>query len=184
MRYKVILALLCTPLFAVQMHTAPSPKAGAQMPAKAPQIAAPMSEKVLYETLFNRMLNQESRAKKRESEGMDASAIRNKVFEDLALIQSEADILKSIAFDCYLETEELDRQATQIIKEARAMIPGGKLNGRPLPECPPILRIMQRQRDDAFLNARLRLKSELGASRFEVFESQLKFLLEKTVKSR
>jgi hypothetical protein len=175
MKYKIVLLILCCGMLAVQMQSktdrsATSVKQGG---SQSMDLQLP-PDRVTYEFLFRHVANLELLADQKDQDGKDSSAIRNSVRDDFGLADVQAEYLKSVAFDCLRQAQQLDQQARQIIDQTRALYPKGQLAGKPVPKCPAALYALQAERNNAFLAGRLRLQLQFGDAGFAVFDNLVK----------
>jgi hypothetical protein len=175
MKYKVMLVILCCAFWAVQLqsNTAKSASSAKQGGSQSTAQQLP-PDHVTYEFLFRHVANLESLADQRDRAGKDSTAIRNKVRNDFSLGNVQAESLKSVAFECLKQAQQLDEQAHQIIAQTRTLYPKGRLSGQPAPKCPPALYVLQAERNNVFLAARLTLQQQFGDTAFAVFDNQVK----------
>jgi hypothetical protein len=144
--------------------------------AQAPQ-ASPLPRAVLYWLMFQHIKTLNSMAEKLEAENKDGRPYRdhykiNAKLDDMQMVQ-----LNQIVEDCYRDVSEMDRRAKALIDEARARVPGGKLEPGQIPPSPPAqLKEMQKERDAMVEGAYNRLRETFGMKEFERFN---KFVNEK-----
>lgn len=175
MKYKLMLLVLCCGLLAVQVQsTTRKPVVAAKQGDSQSAAQQLPPEHVTYEFLFRHVANVEALAAQKDQAGKNSTAIRNKVRDDFALTDAQADSLKSTALDCLMQARQLDEQARQIIAQTRAFYAKGQANGQPAPKCPPALYTLQAQRNGVFLSGKLRLQQQFGDAAFGVFDSQVK----------
>jgi hypothetical protein len=175
MRYKTMLLLFCCSIFTIQLQsrTAKPGVAGEKQASQSvPQEVPP--DHIIYEFLFRSVVNLESLAEQRDQAGKDTTAIRDKIRNDFALSDIQAQFLNSMAFDSMTRARQLDDQAHQIIYQARKLYPEGRPTGQQALQCPPMLYVLQAEPNNVFLAARLRLQQEFGDAAFVPLDNLLR----------
>ena len=127
----------------------------------------------IYEHLFRHYIHIKRRAEEAEQQGRseDARQLRAHYRREARLSEREADILDQVASNCMSSVDELSARAQQIITEARARVPGGRLQPRQTPPPPPAeLPRLQQQREAIVLEGRERLRQEFGEEGFARFD--------------
>lgn len=132
---------------------------------------AAFREQDVYEHLFRHHVHLRRRAEEEERNGRDGRELRSRYRREARLTEREASLLDEIASDSVNRVDELSARARQLIAEARARVPGGRLQRGQTPPPPPSeLSSLQRQREDIVLRARGRLRREFGAQAFTRFD--------------
>jgi hypothetical protein len=138
--------------------------------AQAPQ-SSPLPRSVLYWLMFQHIKTLNSMAAKLEAENKDGQPYRDHYKVNAQLDDKQMAQLNQIVEDCYRDVSELDRRAKALIDEARAKVPGGKLEPGQLPPPPPSqLKEMQKERDAMVEAAYNRLRETFGIKEFERFD--------------
>lgn len=143
-------------------------------PAQPPRGQPPppvFRQQDIYEHLFRHYMTVKNRAAEAEREGRDGSELRGRYRREAALNEQEAGLLDEIATEAMNRVAELDARAQQIITEARARVPGGRLQeGQEPPPPPAELTTLQAEREAVVLQARERLQRGFGAASFARFD--------------
>ena len=125
----------------------------------------------IYEHMFRHYTTLKNRAAEAEREGRDGSELRGRYRREAALNEQEARLLDEVAAEAISRLMELDARAQQIIAEARARVPGGRLQeGQEPPPPPAELTTLQEEREALVLRARERLEHGFGAASFARFD--------------
>src|SRR5262245_22597628 len=103
---------------------------------QAPQ-ASPLPRPVLYWLMFQHIKTLNSMADKLEAEHKDGQPYRDHYKTNAQLDDKQMAQLNQIVEDCYRDVSEMDRRAKAVIDEARARVPGGKLEPGQVPPAPP-----------------------------------------------
>lgn len=181
MRNKLCAVFICFALSTIQIQSK-ALRSSSDPPTQATYdpISQNPSDRVAYGILMRRVAQFETLATRTDLPDATISSLYRNIQSDFSLNDDEAERVKAIALQSLNEIKSLDNKARQIIASARAKYPGGKLNGRPRPECPQELFDLQRNKDITILNARLNINATLGESRFKTFDTRLKDLIQQS----
>lgn len=143
--------------------------------AKAQGQGADIPEGVVYGILFRQITALKRAAVKLERQGKDGSALRGHLKKKAKLTDERAEMFDRIALETEREVAQIDKEARKIIDGIRVLHPKGMLkDGEPLPLPPPELKALKEQRDTIILQARERLRLELGGTEFQRFDALIK----------
>lgn len=143
--------------------------------AKAQGQGADIPEGVVYGILFRQLTALKRAAVKLERQGKDGSALRGHLKKKAKLTDERAEMLDRIALETEREVTQIDKEARKIIDGIRVLHPKGMLkDGEPLPLPPPELTALKEQRNNIILQARERLRLELGDAEFQRFDALIK----------
>lgn len=127
----------------------------------------------IYEHLFRHysFLKNKANGAEREGKNAEAQVLRSIYKREAKLNEREAALLDEVASDAMNRVDELLARGQQVIAEARARVPGGQLKKGEAPPPPPAeLETLQQERETIILQARERLRAELGAEAFTRFD--------------
>ncbi|HYN85410.1 MAG TPA: hypothetical protein VER32_09165, partial [Pyrinomonadaceae bacterium] len=123
------------------------------------------------------------KAAEKEKLGEDGSSLRTFHKREAKLDDRQAAALDRIAAETESKVEKLDKRAKEIINEARAAFPGGRIpEGQTPPEPPAELRAMQDERVGTLMKARDELRAALGEREFKRFDDYVRESIGKKVK--
>lgn len=181
MRCKALLVVLSFAFSAISIRTAKSTASAGQVNTVRPSGARAIlpgktpPDHAAYDLFFRQLARLHHKAALLDQQGKDGMTLRSMLAQRVGLDPPQAQILEEVAFSSLEQAMALDQRAREIIRQAHAKHPEGKLNpGEPIPLAPPELRSMQIERDNIFLRARDRLRAELGDWNFETFDRLLK----------
>lgn len=125
----------------------------------------------VYELMFRHYVALKNQAAKAEQEGKDGQALRNVYKEKAKLSEQEDALLDEVATDCVSKISALEGRAKQVIAEARARVPGGRLKeGEAPPPAPDELSVLQQERESVVQQGYEKLRAGFGASEFARFD--------------
>lgn len=154
----------------------PGAKASQPFPPNQPASSVskqtpPVPQNVIYGVLFREIAAFNKKAAEKEKKGEDASDLRRYHKKRARLSDQQGLILDRIADETNRETSKLDARAKKIIEADRARRPGGQLKpGEALPAPPDELKNLSQQRKKLILQAREKLRLELGDVEFQRFD--------------
>lgn len=149
-------------------NTSEGPQQSGQ--AKQPQPGSFRQQEV-YEHMFRHYMFLKNKAQELEQEGKDAKSLRQLYKNEAKLTDVEADQLERAANECMSRLSVLEARAKQVIAEARARVPGGRLQeGEEPPPPPEELSALQRERESTVLQAREGLRRAFGDQAFARFD--------------
>ena len=147
-------------------------------PPEFPESALP--DHLLYEIFFNHLDYFHKRAVQEKDQGRDSARFREFLPSKVQLAPHEVPGVEEVAFACLGEARELDRQAREIIDQARADQCAKGFSRSDPPLAPPSLLTLQTERDQVFLQGREQLSNSLGETRVSHLEVRVRQLMERT----
>jgi hypothetical protein len=154
------------------------------MPTVGPNLAEPIviPQHIIYGQLFNHVEVLKEKTIESQLQGQNTSWTNN-FLQKTGLNSTELSEFNRIENDCIQKIRILDTQAEQIIDNARAQFPNGRLeNGQKPPPPPAQLHELQRQKNEAILKAKDEIKHLLGDVRFNSFDSFVQKEIGKIIK--
>ena len=123
---------------------------------------------VLYGAFFDLVVELQKQAAELELSGESGESLRGYVRDQANLNDYEDRKMAEIAAACVEEMSRQDARALAVIQQFRSQFPGGKVPvGAKLPPPPPELRALQEGRNQIILDARNKLRDELGQTGFD-----------------
>jgi hypothetical protein len=123
---------------------------------------------VLYGAFFDLVVELQKQAAELELSGERGESLRGYVRDQANLNDYEDRKMAEIAANCVEEMSRQDARALAVIQQFRSQFPGGKVPvGAKLPPPPPELRVLQEGRNQIILDARNKLRDELGQTGFD-----------------
>lgn len=136
---------------------------------------AGVPEGVVYGIIFRQITALKRAAVKRERQGKDGSFLRDHLKKKAKLTDEQTEVFDRIALETEREVAQTDKEARKIIDTIRARHPKGMLkDGEPLPLPPAELKALNEQRNNIILQARERLRLNLGDAEFQRFDTFIK----------
>lgn len=145
-----------------------------EMPIAGPHLAQAVviPQHVIYGQLFRHIEALKEKATESQQQGQNVAWLNSFYQKEANLNAVQSSELDRIATECNQRTKTLDLQAKQIIDGIRSRYVNGKLQEGEKPPLPPAeLYELQRQRNEAVLNAKNDLKQSFGESQFNSFDS-------------
>lgn len=169
MKKLIAISLLCMSMIAAVAFTYSRSRAQQLQPEQSRNVA--FKQQDIYEHMFRHYVFIKNKAEEIEREGKDAKSLRHLYKHEANLTDGEAALLDEVATECMSKVSEIEARATKIIAEARARVPGGRLNeGEAVPPPPKELVSLQDDRESNVLQARERLRAAFDAQSFAQFD--------------
>lgn len=128
-------------------------------------------DKIIYFVLFNHLVGLKEQAAKASANGKSLDYLQ--LYKTQGnLSDPETELLFTTAQSCMDAVKQIDKEAKEIIDEARAKFPKGEARSREeIPEAPKELAELQQRKDDTVLKFRDVLQDALGTVKFSEFNS-------------
>ncbi len=126
----------------------------------------------IFEHLFRHYMFVKDKAREVERAGKDATSLRQLYKDEANLTDEEAETLDQVATECMNKVSDIESRAQQIIADARARVPGGRLKeGEKSPPPPAELQTLQEEREATVLQAREHLRAAFDGESFARFDA-------------